>query len=155
VTTLAAAAFLAGCGATPRPATPAPEAAAAGAAAPVTAAPAAQPGAQQTLAGEWEVRISSAQQGVIASMMRLVERGNGYVGMLQPLLNSRGESAIPGAGPGPVQVRSATLEGDRVTIVLDLEGDEGRIVASFRGPNQLDGAISSRRLSGRITLLRH
>ena len=87
-------------------------------------------------------------------MMRLVARGDGYIGLLQPLLNAQGESAIPGASPSPVQVRSATLEGNRATIVVDFDGEEGRIVASFRGANLLDGSISSRALSGRVTLQR-
>ena len=150
LTTLAAAA-LAACSSAPKPASPAP------AAAPAPGASASAVGAptqERTLAGEWDVRISSATQGSIASMMRLVPRGNGYVGLLQPLLNAQGESAIAGAGPSAFQVRSATLDGDRATIVLDFDGDEGRIVVSFRGPNQLDGSISSRALAGRISLQR-
>jgi hypothetical protein len=152
-----AAACLAACTSTPKPQSPAPEAAAApAAAAPAAGAPAAPgaPSQQRTLAGEWAVRISSAQQGSISSMMRLVARGDGYIGLLQPLLNAQGESAIQGAGPSPFQIRSATLEGARATIVVDFDGDEGRIVASFRGANLLDGTLSSRALSGRITLQR-
>lgn len=157
-----AAACLAACSSTPRPQSPAPEAAAAPAAtaaapaaAPAAAAPAqSAPAPQRTLAGEWEVRISSAQQGTVSSMMRIVARGDGYIGLLQPLLNAQGASAIQGTGPSPFQVRSATLEGNRATIVVDLDGDDGRIVASFRSANLLDGSISSRALSGRITLQR-
>jgi hypothetical protein len=151
LTTLAAACLVA-CSSTPKPQSPAPDAAAAPAAAAPAAAPA--PSQQRTLAGEWDVRIFSAQQGTIASMMRLVARGGGYIGLLQPLLNAQGEPVIQGASPSPYQVRSATLEGDRATIVLDFDGDEGRIIAKFRGPNQLDGSISSRALAGRITLQR-
>jgi hypothetical protein len=151
LTTLAAA-CLAACSSTPKPQSPAPQAAAAPAAPAAGAQPAAAP--ERTLAGEWEVRIASAQQGTIVSMMRLVPRGDGYVGMLQPLLNAQGESAIPGASASPLQIRSATIEGNRATIVVDFDGDEGRITASFRGANALDGSISSRALSGRVTLQR-
>jgi len=147
LTTLAAAS-LAACSSAPKPQSPAPEAAAA----PAAGAP--PPSQLRSLAGEWDVRISSAQQGTIASVMRLVTRGGGYVGFLQPLLNAQGESVIQGAGPSPFQVRSASVEGDRVTIVLDFDGDEGRIVASFRSANGLDGSLSSRALAGRITLQR-
>lgn len=150
LTTLAAA-CLAACSSTPKPESPSPQAAAA-----PTAGAAAQPAAapQRTLTGEWEVRISSAQQGTITSMMRLTVRGDGYIGLLQPLLNAQGESAIQGASLSPLQIRSATIDGNRATIVVDLDGDEGRITAIFRGANALDGSISSRALSGRVTLQR-
>lgn len=141
------AALVAACSSTPKPATPAPEAAA--------AAPAAPAPAQISLAGEWEIEISSAQQGVISSMIRFVSRGgSSYVGALQPLVTTRGEPAIPGMSPSPIQVRSATVIGDQVTILLDFEGDEGRITAAFRGANRLDGSISSRALSGRVAMRR-
>ena len=155
LTILAAAASLVACRSNPQPATPAPEAAAAASAvAPAANAPAAQPAPQQTLAGDWEVRISSAQQGAIATEARFVARGGGYVGVLQPLLNGQGNPAIQGASGSPIQVRSASIDGNRATIVIDLDGEEGRIVATFRGPNMLDGTISSRYLSGRVTLQR-
>jgi hypothetical protein len=142
---------LAACSSSPRPAAPAPATAPAAAA---SAAAPAQPAGARSLAGDWDVEISSAQQGVIASVMRLVARGDGYVGAMQPLLNTRGESVIPGASPTSVQVRSASVSGDQVTIVLNLEVDEGRITGIFRTPDRIDGSISSRYLSGRVTMRR-
>jgi len=155
LSTIVAAAFLAACGATPQPASPAPQAApqAAGAPAPAApAAPAAAAAAAPSIVGDWDVRISTAQRGVIATVMRIVARGDNYVGVMQPLLTSDGNPAIPGASGTPIQVRGATVVGNRVTISLDLEGDEGRIAASFRSPTLLDGAFSSRALTGRVTL---
>jgi hypothetical protein len=151
--------LFAACSSTPQPATPAPAAAVTPGAAP-TAAPApapaaaAQPTAQATLAGDWDVEIASAQRGTLTSQMRLVPRGNGYVGVAQPIVDARGELALPTMGPTPIQVRSATVTGSQATIVLDFEGDEGRIIANLRGPNRLDGSISSRSISGRVTLQR-
>ena len=84
-------------------------------------------------------------------MMRLAARGAGYIGVLQAF---EGVRALGEAPPTGYQVRSATIEGDRATIVIDLDGDEGRIVAIFRGPDHLDGSISSRRLTTRVTLQR-
>lgn len=150
--------LLAACSSAPRPAAPAPEAAVSpGAAAPAAVAqpaPAPQPAAQRSLAGDWDVEIASAQQGTLTSQMRLVPRGAGFVGSMQPIVNARGDLALPTMGPSPVQVRSATVDGNQATILLDFEGDEGRISAAFRNPNRLDGSISSRAISGRVTLMR-
>lgn len=146
VAVAALSAALTACSSSPRPAAPAPSAAA--------AAPAARPAAARSLAGDWDVEISSAQQGVISSVMRLAARGDGYVGAMQPLVDTRGESVIPGVMPSSVQVRSATVTGDHVTIVLNLEVDEGRITGIFRTPDRIDGSISSRYLSGRVTIRR-
>jgi hypothetical protein len=77
-----------------------------------------------------------------------------YVGAMQPLVNNRGESVIPGVTPVSIQVRSATVSGDQVTIILNLEVDEGRITGMFRTPDRIDGSISSRYLSGRVTIRR-
>lgn len=152
---LASLAVLAACSSAPRPAAPAPAAAAAGAAAPAAPAAAAQPAQQFSLTGDWDVEIASAQMGTLSTAMRLVPRGAGYVGAMQPILNARGEAAIPTMGTSPVQVRSATVTGSQAVIVLDFEQDEGRITATFRNPNRLDGSISSRSISGRVTLMRH
>ncbi len=146
--------LLAACSSTPRPAAPAPQPAAAGAAAPAPAAPSAPAAQQFSLTGDWDVEIASAQQGTLTSQMRLVPRGDGYVGALQPIVDARGEPAIPTMGTTPVQVRSATVTGTQAVIALDLEQDEGRITATFRNPNRLDGSISSRAISGRVTLMR-
>jgi hypothetical protein len=83
--------------------------------------------------------------------MRLSPRGEGYVGMLAAF---EGVAALGEAPPNGYLVRLATLEGNRATIVVDFDGDDARITATFRGPNMLDGSISSRRLQGRITLQR-
>lgn len=83
--------------------------------------------------------------------MRLVARGDGYVGVLNPFDRVAALGEPPAGG---YQVRSAIVEGDRATIIVDLDGDDGRIVANFRGADMLDGVISSRRLTGRITLRR-
>lgn len=140
---------LTACSSNPQPEAPAPSSGAA--AAPEAAAPAAaaaaQPATQLTLAGEWDVRLGGG--GV--SMMRLISRGAGFVGVLQPF---EGVPALGEPRPGGYQIRSAVLEGNRATMDVDFDGDDGRIVATFRGRNQLDGTISSRRLSTRITLLR-
>ncbi len=152
---IALAAFLAACSSAPKPAAaPAPEAAAAAPAAAGAPAPAAAAPTTFSLAGEWEVEIATAQQGVVASMMRLVDRGGAYIGILQPLLSANGESIVPGAGPSPFQVRSATVTGNQVVINLDFEGDNARITGSFRGANRIDGAISARAVAGRVTMRR-
>ncbi len=121
-----------------------------GAPAPQAAAPSAAvaaPAGQTSLEGEWDVTLG----GGGSSTMRLVARPGGYVGVLYPF---EGVPALGEAPPAGYQVRSATVTSDRVTIVVDLDGDDGTIVAAFRGANVLDGTISSRRLSGRITLRR-
>jgi hypothetical protein len=144
LTTLAA--LAAACSSAPKPATPAPEAAAAPRAA---GAAVAAPAAERTLAGEWDFRLN----GSSVSTIRFARRGAGYVGVLEPLqrVSSLPESSAP---PGGYQVRSATVQGDRAIIIIDFDGDDGRIDAAFRGPNTLDGVISSRRLSGRIMMQR-
>jgi len=141
-----AAACLAACSSAPKPQSPAPEAAAAPAAAGAPAAP--HPSAVQlTLSGDWDIRLG----GGGTSTMRLSPRGDGYVGMLAAF---EGVRALGEAPPNGYLIRYATLEGNRATIVVDFDGDEGRITATFRGANMLDGSISSRRLQGRITLQR-
>ena len=146
VTALFAAASLAACSSAPKPESPAPQAAAAAPA----AAPA--PAAERSIVGDWDVSISTAQQGVINTAIRIAARGDNYVGVMQPLLTAAGNPAISGASGTPIQIRGATVVGNRVTISLDLEGDEARIIASYRGPTMLDGSFSSRALSGRVTL---
>ncbi len=115
-------------------------------AAPPSAAVAAPTG-QASLEGEWDVTLG----GGGSSTMRLVARPGGYVGVLLPF---EGVPALGEAPPAGYQVRSATVYPGRVTIVVDLDGDDGTIVAAFRGADVLDGTISSRHLSGRITLRR-
>ena len=159
-TSVVLAGFLVACGSNPRPATPAPEAAPATApaaaaaqptpapaAAPAAAAPAAaaqpRPG-QPNLAGDWEVRVLLSQGGAVSTTLRLARRGDGYAGVMQPLME----------GERPYFVRGFEMNGQQIVFTLETEDGEARIQGVLRGANQLDGSFNSRRAVGRLTALR-
>lgn len=140
--------FLAACASSPRPAAaPAPAAAQPEAqpAAPAPAQPAAaQPAAPPSLLGDWELQISTAEGNAYSSMLRIGVRGDTYGGFMNPLLPDE-QSYI---------VRSAAVEGQRVTIVMDTDAGLARITGVMRAGNRIEGSYNSRAVVGRLTAQR-
>jgi hypothetical protein len=141
-----AALALASCSSNPPPGTPAPTDAAAppAAAAPAAGAPGAQPASNALLAGDWDVRVTSAQGTNYDSQMRLRPRGDSYAGTMLPLRQDE----------RTYFVRSVVMTGQQVVIVLEAEDGEVRIAAVLRPGGQLDGSFSSRTITGRFAAQR-
>lgn len=116
-------ALLAACSSTPPPATPAPMPAPAPAAAPPAAATA------DRLTGTWDFSVDAGGQ-IIPGEMNVTRSGANYGGTVSP------------QGMSQATIRSASIAGDRVVMVIDTPDGE----ATFNGTFSTDG----RNLTGTV-----